>query len=119
MEPLAFERWALRRCVTLGWEASGTPKSHNMGADGILVHRGTNACAIVQCKHKQSTNDVCGPEAIDELLRARSSYDVSARLFVLSNAEKFSRATWERAEKYGIGLIGRSELPYWPRQLLN
>jgi HJR/Mrr/RecB family endonuclease len=119
MEPLAFERWALRRCVNLGWDASGTPKSHDMGADGVLVHRITNACAIVQCKHKQSANDVCGPEAIDELLRARSSYDGSARLFVLSNAEKCSRPAQERAERHGIGLIGRSELPYWPRQLLS
>ncbi len=119
MEPLAFERWALHRCITLGWEASGTPKSHDGGADGVLVHRVSNACAIVQCKHKQGANDVCGPEAIDELLRARSSYDGSARLFVLSNAGKFARATQERAERYGIGLIGRSELPYWPRQLLR
>ena len=119
MEPIAFERWALRRCITLGWEASGTPKSHDMGADGVLVHRVTNARAIVQCKHKQSAKDVCGPEAIDELLRARSNYDGSPRLFVLSNAERFARTAQERAERYGIGLIGRSELPYWPRQLLN
>ena len=119
MEPLAFERWALRRCVNLGWEASGTPKSHDMGADGILVHRSSKACVIVQCKHKQKTNDVCGPEAIDELLRARSVYDSSARLFVLSNAEKFARAAHERAEKYGVALISRKELPHWPRQLLQ
>jgi HJR/Mrr/RecB family endonuclease len=117
MEPLAFERWALRRCIDLGWEASATPKSYDKGADGILFHRKTKACVIVQCKHKQSASDVCGPEAIDELLRARSIYDGSARMFVLSNAERFARAAQERAEKYGVSLIGRKELPDWPRQL--
>ena len=29
MEPWAFERWALSRCISLGWEASRTPKSHD------------------------------------------------------------------------------------------
>jgi hypothetical protein len=119
MEPWAFERWALSRCISLGWEASRTPKSHDGGADGVLVHRLTNARAIVQCKHKQNNGSVCGPEAVDDLLRARKSYFAAARLFVLTNADKFSRSAQERAEKYGISLIGRNELPHWPRQLLQ
>jgi hypothetical protein len=117
MDPIAFERWALSRCISLGWEASRTPKSYDGGADGVLVHRMTNARAIVQCKHKQNDKDVCGPEAIDDLLRARAGYDASARLFVLTNAEKFARTTKERAEKYSVTLIGRTDLPLWPQQL--
>lgn len=117
MEPKAFERWALTSCISLGWEASGTPKSYDGGADGLLVHRTTGARAIVQCKHKQSDDMPCGPEAVDDLLRARASYAGTSRLLVLTNARRFSRSARERAEKYGIELIGRSDLPQWPRQL--
>jgi len=118
MEPRAFERWALGRCVSLGWEASRTPTSHYGGADGVLMHRTTGARVIIQCKHKQGNRNMCGSEAIDDLLRARSVYSGAARLFVLTNAEKFSRSANDRAEQHGIFLIGRSELPDWPRQLL-
>lgn len=118
MEPTAFERWALGRCISLGWDASRTPRSYDGGADGILLHRLSGARAIVQCKHTQN-NNACGPEAIDDLLRARSNYDGAARLFVLTNARQFSRTAHERAERHGIVLIGRSELAQWPRQLLS
>jgi HJR/Mrr/RecB family endonuclease len=118
MEPKAFERWALSRCISLGWEVSQTPASYDGGADGILLHRETGARAIVQCKHKQNDNNACGPEAVDDLLRARASYAGAARLFVLTNAERFSRSAQERAGKYGIVLIGRNELPHWPRHLV-
>src|SRR5216683_1888446 len=119
MEPTAFERWALGRCISFGWEASRTPTSYDGGADGVLLHRASGARAIVQCKHTQGDNNACGPEAVDDLLRARANYDGQARLFVLTNAGRFSRSTLERAEKHGIGLVGRNELPHWPRQLLS
>jgi hypothetical protein len=83
-----------------------------------LVHRLTNARAIVQCKHKQHNERLCGPEAVDDLLRARTNYAGVTRLFALTNAEKFSRSAVERAERHGVVLVGRDELPYWPRQLL-
>ena len=116
MEPRAFERWALGRCISLGWEACRTPGSYDGGADGLLVHRTTGARVIIQCKHKQG-NGKCGPEAIDDLLRARNAYSGDARLFVLTNAEKFSRSASERAERHGIFLISRTDLSDWPRQL--
>jgi HJR/Mrr/RecB family endonuclease/superfamily II DNA or RNA helicase len=118
MEPTAFERWVLRRCVSFGWEASRTPRSHDSGADGLLVHRATNAHVIIQCKHKQRTEGVCGSEAIDDLLRARARYTNGARLFALTNAERFSEAARERAKQHGIMLISRAELAAWPNQLL-
>jgi HJR/Mrr/RecB family endonuclease len=119
MEPTAFERWALGRCVSFGWEASRTPRSHDSGADGLLIHRSTNAHVIVQCKHKEKTEGVCGSEAIDDLLRARARYTNGARLFALTNAERFSDPARERAKKHEVTLIERAELPAWPRQLLT
>src|SRR5262249_37662415 len=65
MEPRAFERWVLSRCVSLGWEASRTPISHDGGADGVLVHRLTNARILIQCKHKQNDAGVCEAGAVD------------------------------------------------------
>jgi SNF2 family DNA or RNA helicase len=118
MEPRAFELWALSRCISLGWEASRTPISHDGGADGVLMHPTTGARAIIQCKHKQANGRVCGPQAIDDLLRARRGYSGATRLFVLTNAERFSRPASERAEQHGISLICRTELPEWPLQLL-
>ncbi|UPK02824.1 SNF2-related protein [Bradyrhizobium sp. 170] len=117
MEPNAFEEWALRRCVGLGWEAYRTPRSYDGGADGLLSHRISGARAIVQCKHKQDVNSACGPEAIENLLRARSNYAGVTRLFALTNAKRFSRAAEERARNHGIYLVARSGLEQWPSQL--
>jgi len=117
MEPNAFEQWVLRRCVALGWEAYRTPRSHDGGADGLLSHRTSGARAIVQCKHKQDVENACGPEAIENLLRARSNYAGVTRLFALTNAKRFSRAAEERAQYHGIQLVARSGLDQWPHQL--
>jgi HJR/Mrr/RecB family endonuclease len=118
MEPRSFENWALRRCVRFGWRVSRTPGSHDGGADGLLVHERANARVIVQCKHKQRDDRPCGTEAVDDLLRARSNFGFDVRLFALTNAAQFSQAAQERAERYGISLISRQELPHWPRHLL-
>jgi SNF2 family DNA or RNA helicase len=118
MEPRAFETWALRRCVPLGWSVSRTPGSHDGGADGLLVHLRTKARVIVQCKHRERGDRACGAEAVDDLLRARSCFGSDVRLFALTNAVEFSRAAHDRAERYGIALISRKELPHWPRHLL-
>lgn len=117
MEPMAFENWALRRCIALGWEAYRTPRSHDGGADGLLSHRISGARAIVQCKHRQDVESACGPEAIENLLRARSNYSGVTRLFALTNAKRFSKAAEERARNQGVQLIARGELEYWPHQL--
>jgi HJR/Mrr/RecB family endonuclease len=119
MEPNAFEQWALRRCVALGWEAYQTPRSYDGGADGLLSHRPSGARAIVQCKHRQDIKSACGPEAIENLLRARSHYAGVTRLFALTNAERFSKSAEERAQKHGILLVTRSGLAQWPRQLCD
>jgi HJR/Mrr/RecB family endonuclease len=117
MEPMAFERWAKSRCAPLGWEVSRTPRSHDAGADGLLVHRNTGARAIVQCKHKQSDEAVCGQNAVDDLLRARAQYAVDARLIAITNAKIFSKVAQEQAMKHGIVLVDRDALREWPQQL--
>ena len=117
MEPNAFEQWALNRCIALGWEAYRTPRSYDGGADGLLSHRISGARAIVQCKHKQNVENACGPEAIENLLRARSNYAGVTRLFALTNAKRFSRAAEERAQSHGIHLVDRRGLIQWPSQL--
>lgn len=120
MEPTAFESWALTRCIPLGWKVSRTPRSYDGGADGILVHRESGALVIVQCKHRQGSDSVCGAEAIDELLRAREAYGApNSRLFVLTNAQRFSQGAEERAQRFGVELISRQALAVWPRQLTS
>jgi HJR/Mrr/RecB family endonuclease len=119
MEPTTFEQWALRRCVSLGWEAYRTPRSYDGGADGLLSHRLSGARAIVQCKHKQDVESACGPEAIENLLRARSNYPGVTRLFALTNAKRFSKTAEERARSHGIQLVARSGLAQWPQQLCD
>lgn len=118
MEPAMFERWVLGRSAMLGWEVAQTPRSHDGGADGLLFHRESGARAIVQCKHKQSIHATCGPDAIDDLLRARNNFGESARLFALTNASQFSRTAQDRAQRYGIRLIARDELRFWPHHLV-
>lgn len=118
MEALEFERWALSRSATIGWEASRTPKSYDGGADGILRHQHSDTRVIIQCKHTQNCDRECGADAIDDLLRARARYSGATRLFVLSNANRFSASANDRAQKHGINLIGRGELLRWPQQLL-
>ena len=118
MEPLQFERWAIGRCASFGWETSRTPISHDGGADGVLEHRHSDARVIIQCKHTQEPGRECGAKAIDDLLRARASYSGTTRLFVLTNASLFSASTKDRAQNHGINLVGRSELAQWPQQLL-
>jgi HJR/Mrr/RecB family endonuclease len=82
MDPLQFERWAISRCASVGWETSRTPKSHDAGADGVLEHRHSDSRIIIQCKHTQEPNRECGAKAVDDLLRARASYSGVTRLFV-------------------------------------
>ena len=115
MDPRQFERWVLQRMAAIGYVADRTPSTHDGGADGLLAHRQSGFRVIVQCKHKQDINSACDDEAIDDLLRARSTYDaMSARLIALTNAQDFTSKTRRRATDYGIILVARPELRGWP-----
>ena len=75
--------------VPFGWEAARTPKSYDGGADGLLRHRKSCATVILQCKHTQGDHGVCGPEAIEDLLRARRHCSETGRQFFVANAVVF------------------------------
>jgi hypothetical protein len=115
MEPQQFERWALSRMAPLGYVSDRTPRSHDSGADGIMVHRETKHRAIVQCKLRQNEGQFCGDDPIDDLLRARTAYGSGATTLVaLTNAADFSDKAKRRARDYGVLLIARQTLQRWP-----
>lgn len=115
MEPTRFERWALQSVTRLGYVADRTPKSHDAGCDGLLIHQSTGARVAIQCKHKQDPTAYCTDEAVDDLLRAQSSYSEDAiKLVALTNAASFSPKARLRATRHGIRLIARKDLAEWP-----
>jgi HJR/Mrr/RecB family endonuclease len=117
MDPRQFERWVLHRMAAIGYVADRTPRTHDGGADGLLAHRQSGSRVIVQCKHKQDINSACDDEAIDDLLRARTTYDeISARLIALTNAQDFTPKARRRAAEHGMILVARQELSGWPLQ---
>jgi SNF2 family DNA or RNA helicase len=118
MDPGDFERWALRRMQEAGYVADGTPRSHDGGADGVMVHRSTGARVLIQCKHRQDPAKPCREQAIDDLLRARTRYAQDAMLVVLTNARTFTPGAVSRADRHGIRLVGRNDLPQWPPGML-
>lgn len=119
MDPTDFERWALRRMQEAGYVADATPRSHDGGADGVMVHRVTGARVLTQCKHRQDPASFCCDEGVDDLLRARTRYTADgATLAVLSNARAFTPKAEARARAHGIRLVAREWLPAWPRGCL-
>jgi hypothetical protein len=115
MEPQQFERWALSRMAPLGYVADRTPRSHDGGADGIVMHRRTKSRVILQCKLRHNENKYCDDEAIDDLLRARTAYGGGAiTLVALTNATKFTDMAKRRAQDHGVTLIARDGLSNWP-----
>jgi hypothetical protein len=115
MEPQSFERWALQRMAACGYTADRTPRSHDSGADGVLVHQLSGSRIIIQCKLKQSVGSLCDDEAIDDLLRARAAYGGGpVQLIALTNALGFTSRATRRAKEHAIALIAREELSKWP-----
>ena len=113
MEPEQFERWVLEQLRKAGYDAKPTQRSHDGGADGIAVWRGSGArhTLIVQCKHRQP-DAVCDQQAVDDVLRAMERYDVEgpARGMAITNARGFSQAAREKAAENDVLLISRQQL---------
>ncbi len=115
MDPIQFEHWVLKRLAFQGFNVQETPRSGDGGADGILMHCNTGITIIVQCKHRQ--REKCDDMPIDELLRARTRYDLpEAGLMAVSNMD-FTIKAKTRAQQYGITLTGREKIaedpPEW------
>ncbi len=105
MNPIQFENWVLQKMAPEGFSIKSTPLSGDAGADGIIIQRSTGSQTIIQCKHRQ--RGLCDDSSIDDLLRARTGYDLpDARLIAFSNAQ-FSTKAIDRAKYHGIILVGR------------
>lgn len=59
MDPFDFERHVMSFFETAGLESVVTPKSNDLGADGIAVHQ--NGSIVVQCKRNAIDNKVGRP----------------------------------------------------------
>ena len=120
MDPLQFERWAMGRLQSVGYQVDATPQSGDAGAD--IVARDAYAGLpdlIVQCKHTQ-TGSTCGVGAVKEVLRAQIAYELEMpRLAVVTNAPKFSTEARSLANANEISLVARHQLVEWPRPVLQ
>ena len=114
MTPVQFENWVLRCLQVKGYHTRRTPQTGDGGADGSAVHSETGQQVIVQCKHRQGR--YCDAEPVDDLLRARVSYEqaADARLIAITTAESYTTQARERAARHGIELVARSMLLSFP-----
>ena len=113
MEPEAFERWALDQFRGLGYRVQVTPRSGDVGADGIALAPDASTWPnfLIQCKHTQGSGSI-GPEAVEEVVRSRKSYSIPEplKLLVVSNAVSYSASAKRLAREFGVALIRRDQL---------
>ena len=95
----------------MGLKASKTQLSYDYGADIIVKNEKTGRSAIVQCKHRSSGSKSVSQDAVDEVLKAVSYYDLgSPKLFVVTNAGSATAGCRSVAEKNSVILLLRDEL---------
>ncbi len=102
----------LQHLLSQGWKGNRTPVTGDGGADAILTDP-AGRTAIFQIKHRENGGR-CDAKAIDDLLRARKAYDMpDATLYAVTNGKGFTGSAVEKAERYGIIRISRSDLLPW------
>jgi len=95
----------------VGLKASKTQLSYDYGADIIVRNEKTGRSAIVQCKHRSSGSKSVSQDAVDEVLKAVSYYDLgSPKLFVVTNAGSATSGCRSKANENGVSLLLRDEL---------
>lgn len=115
MEPLEFERWVTRKFRDAGFVAHRTPISGDHGADGIFRHKERNYYVVVQCKHTGNPDKLASPEAVKDLLRARTDYRLAnPYLLAVTNATDFTDKAKGLAQQHDIILVTRHRLAQWP-----
>lgn len=115
MEPLEFERWVTRKFRDAGFVAHRTPISGDHGADGIFRHTERGYYVIVQCKHTGNPDKSASPEAVKDLLRARTDYRLAnPYLLAVTNAKDFADSARKLAQQHDIVLVTRHRLAHWP-----
>lgn len=119
LEPEAFESWVLQQLARAGYETRLTPRTGDLGADGLAFARGgaTPHTILVQCKHMQP-HGKCGPDAVEEVLNSLGKYDVigEPKPMVVTNGAGFVAGAKDLAARRGVVLIDRgrlSELRTW------
>lgn len=114
MEPIAFERWVLRRLAEAGYDVNLTPYQ-DCGADGLAISRfaGKPHSLLLQCKHTQEAH-ACNHHAVEEVVGARALYMGRAEgplvLLVVTNAPAFTTRATALAQQHGVRLVGRPSL---------
>ena len=115
MEPVEFERWAIRVLRDEGYVAYRTPTSGDAGADGVFQHTASATNVILQCKHTGRAENVLGDQAANDLLRARTRFGLTDPVLVaITNAKGFTRSAQAAAMTHGIHLVSRERLLNWP-----
>ena len=108
MEPQAFERWVLNQFRSIGFKANPTPITGDGGADGVIRDPLTGRLVLLQCKHKQTGK--IGNNIIEDLVRARKTYNDSSAILVGVSNQTYLKATKNKAATLAIRLIGRHEI---------
>ena len=115
LEPEAFEEWVLGELRAAGYDTWGTPRTGDLGADGLAVSRAGDEqhTIVLQCKHTQP-DATCGPSAVEEVLRSVPAYEDAMvgnpRPMVVTNAAGFTRDAKLLARQKDVQLIARCGL---------
>lgn len=114
MEPIQFEDFVLSQLSDIGYRIKRTPRSHDMGADGIAEWiDDSKRTIIIQCKHIQSST-TCSEEAVEDLIRAKDAYAYEKPILVaITNAKKYSERAQILASTQDISLISRNNILDW------
>ena len=106
-----FENAVIDMIRAAGLTANHTQTSYDYGADIIVRNEATKKSAIVQCKHKANITKNINESATQEVLNARSHYDMdSPLLVVVTNATSATSKCSELCRENSIRLVARSEL---------
>lgn len=108
MEPETFERWVLGRLRAMGLEAHPTPRTGDGGADGVARDPASGRSYLLQCKHRQRGS--AGPEAIEDLLRAREAYGLPQAFLLGVSNQDFTTSARAAAQEAGVTFLGREEM---------
>ncbi len=104
-----FESWIKDSLSENGLLIQSTPRTGDGGADLIAKNNSGDISAIIQCKH--TTLECLGSNAVKEVLKAKNRYNcMNPKLYVISNAFRYSEDCLKLAKQNGVFLISRDNL---------
>lgn len=98
-----------------GYEAFKTAHSNDNGADVVVKSTKDNSGYLIQCKHRDNSENNMDKKAIQEIVAAVPYYAAEHRGYtfkpvVVTNARQFTAGAISLAEKNHVRLISRDEL---------